>query len=170
MGTKILVVNSGSSSIKYRLFAAGDFSLLASGRGEKIGESGSQLQHRWKDHSGEFDEILRSLPIPNHREGLQHIGNVTSESKVLQGEAELLGIGRRVVHGGRSFSRAGLNRRYSPERHSGVDPPRAVAQRGKPPGDRGGAGALPPCAASGGVRYGLSPVPSSVCVPLRLTA
>jgi len=108
MGTKILVVNSGSSSIKYRLFAAGDFSLLASGRVEKIGESGSRLQHRWKDHSGEFDEILRSLPIPNHREGLQHIGNVTSESKVLQGEAELLGIGHRVVHGGEVFHEPAL--------------------------------------------------------------
>jgi len=103
MGTKILVVNSGSSSIKYRLFGAGDFSVLASGMVEKIGESGSRLQHRWKNHSGKFDEILRSLPIPNHREGFQHIGNVTSESKVLEGESELLGIGHRVVHGGEVF-------------------------------------------------------------------
>jgi len=88
MGTKILVVNSGSSSIKYRLFGAGDFSVLASGIVEKIGEPGSLLRHRWKNHSGKFDEILDPLPISNHREGLQHIGNVTSESKVLEGESE----------------------------------------------------------------------------------
>jgi acetate kinase len=103
MGTKILVVNSGSSSIKYRLFGAGDFSLLASGMVEKIGESGSRQQHRWKNLSGKFDEIKRSLPISNHREGFQHIGNVTSESKVLGGESELLGVGHRVVHGGEVF-------------------------------------------------------------------
>jgi len=88
MGTKILVVNSGSSSIKYRLFGAGDFSVLASGIVEKIGEPGSLLRHRWKNHSGKFDEIAHPLPISNHREGFQHIGNVISEAKVLEGESE----------------------------------------------------------------------------------
>ena len=108
MGTKILVVNSGSSSIKYRLFGAGDFPVLASGMVEKIGESGSRLQHRWKNHSGKFEEILRSLPISNHRGGRQHISNVTSESKVLEGKSELLGIGHRVVHGGEVFHEPAL--------------------------------------------------------------
>jgi acetate kinase len=108
MGTKILVVNSGSSSIKYRLFGAGDFSVLASGIVEKIGESGSRLQHRWKNHSGKFDEISHPLPISNHREGFQHIGKVTSQSMVLRDESELLGIGHRVVHGGEVFGEPAL--------------------------------------------------------------
>ena len=88
MGTKILVVNSGSSSIKYRLFGAGDFSVLATGIVEKIGEPGSRLRQRWKNHSGKFEEILRSMPISNPREGFQHIGNVISEAKVLEGESK----------------------------------------------------------------------------------
>jgi len=108
MGTKILVVNSGSSSIKYRLFGAGDFSVLASGVVEKIGEPGSLLRHRWKNHSGKFDEISHPLPIPNHREGFQHIGKVTSQSMVLRDESELLGIGHRVVHGGEVFREPAL--------------------------------------------------------------
>jgi acetate kinase len=108
MSLKVLVINSGSSSIKYRLFDGGDFSVLASGMVERIGEPISRLQHRWRKHSGEFDEITRSLPISNHREGLQHIGSATSQSGVLRDESELLGIGHRVVHGGEVFHEPAL--------------------------------------------------------------
>ena len=105
---KVLVINSGSSSIKYRLFAGLDFSVRASGMVERIGEPISRLQHRWRNHSGNFDELRRSLPISNHREGLQHIGNVISQTRVLREEAELLGIGHRVVHGGEVFHEPAL--------------------------------------------------------------
>jgi acetate kinase len=100
---KVLVVNSGSSSIKYQLFLAGNFSVLASGIVERIGESSSRLHHRWRNPSGTFDESTSPVPISNHREGFQHIVNVTSQTRVLRDESELLGIGHRVVHGGEVF-------------------------------------------------------------------
>jgi len=107
-GIKVLVVNSGSSSIKYQLFAAGNLSVLASGIVERIGESGSQLHHRWRNPSGTFDESTSPLPVSNHREGFQHIVNVTSQTRVLRDESELLGIGHRVVHGGEVFHESAL--------------------------------------------------------------
>lgn len=100
---KILVINSGSSSIKYQIFDVRDASVLASGLLEQIGESGSKLTHRWKDDAGQNQEIVRSQPVSNHQDGFELIVAVNAESGTVRYPKELFGIGHRVVHGGEAF-------------------------------------------------------------------
>jgi acetate kinase len=100
---KILVINSGSSSIKYQIFDMPDASVIASGLLERIGESASTLIHRWQDEAGEEQKIVRTQPISNHQEGFELIAAVNSESGAVREADELSGIGHRVVHGGETF-------------------------------------------------------------------
>ena len=100
---KILVINSGSSSIKYRLFDMVDKTVLASGVLEQIGETQSRLTHRTRNNRGEMDEIEKTEAVPDHQVGFQLIGTVLGESGALADIGELSGIGHRVVHGGEKF-------------------------------------------------------------------
>jgi acetate kinase len=100
---KILVLNSGSSSIKYRLFDMTDKTVLASGVMEQIGETRSHLTHHTRNSKGKMEEIVNSEPVADHQAGFQRIGAVLGESGALQDTRELCGIGHRVVHGGEEF-------------------------------------------------------------------
>jgi acetate kinase len=100
---KILVINSGSSSIKYRLFEMPDKTVLASGVIEQIGEAQSLLTHQIRNRKGEMEEIINSEPVADHQQGFQLIGTVMGQSGALQDTAQLSGIGHRVVHGGEEF-------------------------------------------------------------------
>ena len=100
---KILVINSGSSSIKYRLFDMAAGRVLASGVLEQIGEAESRLSHQTRNHQGQMDEIVKTGVVADHKEGFQLIATVLSESGALQDTGELSGIGHRVVHGGEEF-------------------------------------------------------------------
>lgn len=87
MPSKILVLNSGSSSLKYRLFDLADHErVVAAGLIERIGETGSAVA----DHREAIAEIVRRLEAAGD----------------LRDESDLLGIGHRVVHGGEAFSAA----------------------------------------------------------------
>ena len=105
---KILVINSGSSSIKYRLFDMTDKTVLASGVMEQIGEAQSRLTHYTRNSKGEMEEIINSDSVADHQQGFQLIGTVMGESGALQDTAELSGIGHRVVHGGEEFRKPTL--------------------------------------------------------------
>jgi acetate kinase len=100
---KILVINSGSSSIKYRLFDMTDKTVLASGVMEKIGEAQSRLTHYTRNNKGEMEEIVNTEPVADHQRGFELIGAVLNESGALKDTKELFGIGHRVVHGGEEF-------------------------------------------------------------------
>jgi len=100
---KILVINSGSSSIKYRLFDMTAKTVPASGVLEKIGEAQSRLTHHTRNRKAEMEEIVTAEPVADHRRGFQLIGAVLSESGAVQDNKELFGIGHRVVHGGEEF-------------------------------------------------------------------
>ncbi len=100
---KILVINSGSSSIKYRLFDMTAKTVLASGVLEQIGEAESRLSHHTRNRKGEIEEIVTADPVADHRQGFQRIEAVLSESGAVQDNKELCGIGHRVVHGGEEF-------------------------------------------------------------------
>jgi acetate kinase len=100
---KILVINCGSSSIKYQLFDMRDESVLAAGVLEQIGESRSRLSHRFSGSGSEMEKLNRSRPVPDHRRGFDLIRTVLKESGALENTAELSGIGHRVVHGGDVF-------------------------------------------------------------------
>jgi acetate kinase len=100
---KILVINSGSSSIKYKLFDMTGKTVLASGMLEQIGEGESRLTHQTRDLVGNTETLEKVGSIPNHREGIQLISSVLKESEELPAMEELSGIGHRVVHGGEEF-------------------------------------------------------------------
>ena len=100
---KILVINSGSSSIKYRLFDMVDKSVLATGLIEQIGETGSRLTHQSRGKQGDRQEINMTQPIENHQSGFQLIERVLQKTGVRSDTGELSGIGHRVVHGGEKF-------------------------------------------------------------------
>lgn len=100
---KILVINSGSSSIKYQLFDMTDKSVLAAGLLEQIGEVESRLTHRSCDTQGQMATIAETQSVENHRAGFELIGRVLNDTGALRDSGELYGIGHRVVHGGEMF-------------------------------------------------------------------
>lgn len=104
---KILVLNAGSSSIKYELFDMAGREVLASGLVERIGEAQSRLtqQHR---AGGDFQETLRKGAVADHREGFAWIAAALRDSGAVQSPDELSGVGHRVVHGGEAFQAPAL--------------------------------------------------------------
>ncbi len=100
---KILVLNAGSSSIKYQIFDMADRSVLTSGLLEQIGEASSRLKYKWVDDDGEIREAAEEGRISNHSEGLKLILNTTLKLGIIGNFNELSGIGHRVVHGAEAF-------------------------------------------------------------------
>jgi acetate kinase len=105
---KVVVINSGSSSVKYEVFEASDFSVLSSGLLERIGESESQLTHRVYEPSGKVKETVRRGRVGNHEEGFRFILSTPTDSPLIKNSADLIGIGHRVVHGGEAFREPAL--------------------------------------------------------------
>lgn len=102
MNSRVLVLNSGSSSIKYQLFDMDGGAVLVSGAVERIGEAESL--HWQRLHSGaEVSETRNRQPVADHREALMYIGTRLRESGTLTALSELSAIGHRIVHGGESF-------------------------------------------------------------------
>lgn len=100
---KILVINSGSSSIKYQLFEMTAALVLATGLIERIGEPQGVHKHTDSDKQGNERQTVRQHAIPTHRDGLVRIGKALRESGAIQALSELSAIGHRVVHGGEYF-------------------------------------------------------------------
>ena len=100
---KILVLNCGSSSIKYALYNMDDQSVITSGGIEKIGLPDSFITVKL---NGEKHKMQR--PIKEHTEGVQFIFEVltTGEYAVLGNLNELDAVGHRMVHGGEKFNQS----------------------------------------------------------------
>ncbi|QBI55623.1 acetate/propionate family kinase [Streptomonospora litoralis] len=96
----VLVVNSGSSSIKYRLLDMVRRRPGASGSVQRIGEDGAELVH----HTG-GEPLTRSGPFPDHEAGLRAVLDAFAEAGPDLAQVELAAVGHRVVHGGARFSR-----------------------------------------------------------------
>ena len=105
---KILVLNSGSSSIKYQLFDMLDKSVLAAGLLEQIGEPESRLTHNFRDVQGAMVKIVKTQAVENHQAGFQLMAAALNESGAVRESGELYGIGHRVVHGGEKFRKPTL--------------------------------------------------------------
>jgi acetate kinase len=107
---KILVINSGSSSIKFQLLDMADETVLASGLVERIGEPGALVKCTM--HPGRDGEVLlsRERPIEDHQAGmLQAVNLITDERQgVVRSRDDIAAIGHRVVHGGEDFHRPTL--------------------------------------------------------------
>ena len=100
---KVLVINSGSSSIKFQLFRDDDWSVLASGAVTRIGEEEGRVRRNWINAEGESASSDETCNIPNHHDGLTRIASGLRESGSLSDLAELRAVGHRVVHGGEAF-------------------------------------------------------------------
>jgi acetate kinase len=100
---EILVLNSGSSSIKYRFFEVGTYSIIATGLIEQIGESESRLKHEWMNKENRKKEIVETHHVPDHQKGFDWIVDVSVRTSS-GSKRDLFGIGHRVVHGGEVFS------------------------------------------------------------------
>jgi acetate kinase len=92
--SRVLVVNTGSSSIKYQLFEMDGQKVLASGLVERIGEAGSRLTHR----PGDGEPLVIEDRVADHSEGFERVFQAFDTAGEPIGD--LTGIGHRVVHGG----------------------------------------------------------------------
>jgi acetate kinase len=103
---KILVINCGSSSIKYQFISLDDNRILAKGIVEKIGMKGSFLKH--EKESGE--KVMFKGEILDHKIGIEYILGVLSSEKhgCIKNLDEINAVGHRVVHGGEQFSQSVL--------------------------------------------------------------
>jgi acetate kinase len=105
---RVLVINCGSSSIKYQMLLMDAGNVLAGGLLERIGEDESHLRHRSRNENGDLVEIDREVTARDHREAFSHIGEAMRTSGAFDGSAGLSAIGHRVVHGGESFTQPTL--------------------------------------------------------------
>ncbi|MFN2193082.1 MAG: acetate/propionate family kinase, partial [Candidatus Promineifilaceae bacterium] len=103
---KILVINSGSSSIKYQLFDGGKMIPMASGLVEKIGEPSSRIKHSAIAIPQSTTRTLEDLQIPDHRTGLSYMVDLLMDVEigVITSPDDITAVGHRVVHGGERFS------------------------------------------------------------------
>ncbi|WP_305264798.1 acetate/propionate family kinase [uncultured Muribaculum sp.] len=102
----ILVLNCGSSSVKYKLINVDDKKTLAEGGVEKIGIPGSFLKFRLPDGSKKvIDEV-----IPDHRKAIMDILNILTDPTYgcISSFKEIDAVGHRVVHGGEKFNKSVL--------------------------------------------------------------
>ncbi|MFD9126666.1 acetate kinase [Kitasatospora sp. NPDC059571] len=99
-GTLVLVLNAGSSSVKYQLIDMLDGSRAASGLVERIGEAGGRVVHTSAD--GSERELL--LDVPDHTAALAAAAAELAADGVGLDSPRLTAIGHRVVHGGRRFT------------------------------------------------------------------
>lgn len=99
----VLVLNSGSSSVKYQLFDMNDRSLLAGGGAERIGEPGSRVLHSQRAADGELRKTITDCPLPDHAAALDEITLQLEKLELEIGPKGLVGVGHRVVHGGEAF-------------------------------------------------------------------
>jgi acetate kinase len=99
---KILILNSGSSSIKFQVFDMPGEKVICSGLVERIGLKNSKIHYKSSENN-----IDEEMEIPNHRKGLEKITNFLLDKKVgvLKSTEEIEAVGHRVVHGGMSFSK-----------------------------------------------------------------
>ena len=103
---KVLVVNAGSSSLKYQLFDTADGKILAKGNCERIGIEGSRIIHKTLGK----DEYVKTQPLTNHSEATKLVVDTLLDPVVgcISTVDEIEAIGHRVVHGGAFFTESVL--------------------------------------------------------------
>ena len=99
---KILVINCGSSSLKYQLIDMENESVVAKGLCERIGIDGSKLTHQ---PAGK-DKFVIEKPMPTHKTAIQMVieALLDAEHGVIKDTSEISAIGHRVLHGGTVYS------------------------------------------------------------------
>ena len=104
---KILVINSGSSSIKFQLLDMNDESILATGLVERIGEPQGLLKCVFTPGADNEQEIEEKGIVADHRAGMHMIVEcLGSDSGVISDHTDIAAVGHRVVHGGEDFQQS----------------------------------------------------------------
>ncbi|WGI36300.1 acetate/propionate family kinase [Mesomycoplasma lagogenitalium] len=99
MNKKILVVNAGSSSMKWSLFNKKDFSVIANGISERIGINDSFLKMSFNDQ-----EVKETVDLKNHKDAADATIKMWTDNQVISSLEEIELVGFRVVHGGTYFN------------------------------------------------------------------
>ena len=104
---KVLVINAGSSSLKYQLIDMDDQSVLAKGLCERIGIEGSNLQHT---NVGADSKTKIEKPMKDHGDAIQMVIDALVDEKigVIKSMDEIGAVGHRVVHGAEEFANSCL--------------------------------------------------------------
>lgn len=100
----ILVINCGSSSLKFQLIDAQTEKLTAKGLCERIGINGSQISF---SPAGR-EKIKREVPMADHKEAIRLVLEALTDEKtgVVKSLSEIGAVGHRIVHGGENFAKA----------------------------------------------------------------
>ncbi|HHX37753.1 MAG TPA: acetate kinase [Clostridiaceae bacterium] len=103
---KILVINAGSSSLKYQLMESDSGEVFAKGLCERIGIDGSRLKH---EKSGQ-DSVVIEVPMPTHSEAIEAVIEALTDADhgVISSLDEIDAVGHRVVHGGEKFAASAI--------------------------------------------------------------
>ena len=101
---KVLVINCGSSSLKYQVLDMDGEILMAKGLVERIGLDGSAIKH---EKVGQ-DKFVNETPMKDHKEAIKQVLDVIvdQEHGVLKSMAEIGAVGHRVVHAGEKYARS----------------------------------------------------------------
>lgn len=103
---KVLVINAGSSSLKYQLIDMSNESPLAIGLCERIGIDNSIITQKRSDGK----KLEKQVDLPTHRVALEEVVKALTDSEfgVIKDMAEINAVGHRVVHGGEKFTKSAL--------------------------------------------------------------
>lgn len=101
----ILVINAGSSSIKYKVFKLDNDEVIGSGQCEKIGNPKGIFSIKYT-LNGKTEKIEEILPIPNHNVGTKKILDELKKHNVITNLKDIVGVGHRVVMGGTKFNQS----------------------------------------------------------------
>lgn len=98
---KILSVNAGSSSLKFKLYAMPAEDVVISGLVDRIGHSDCIFTY---DYQGAKHKSVQA--VQNHTEAVQLVTDALLDSGAIQDKSEIVGIGHRVAHGGRDYTQS----------------------------------------------------------------
>ena len=103
---KVLVINCGSSSLKYQLIDMEDENVLAKGLVERIGIEGAIFTHKVNG-----EKYIIEQPMKDHKEAIKLVLEALVHDKygVIKNMSEISAVGHRVVHGGEKYAKSVIN-------------------------------------------------------------
>lgn len=96
---KILAINSGSSSFKYKVFSLKDEEVLAEGMADRVGLDNSTFEIKLENG----EKHVKGTPIPDQQKAVELLLNALKKYSVIKDLNEIVGVGHRVVSGGEYF-------------------------------------------------------------------
>lgn len=126
-----LVINTGSSSIKYQFINMPEGKVLCTGLVERIGEESGKITHR-KHNNGESTEIVFEEQVPDHEFGMKRVAGLLTDAVlgVIQNTSDVKLVGHRVVLGGEKFRTTSI---ITPDVKKAIDELSIIAPLHNPP-------------------------------------